>query len=124
MYAIVQTGGKQYKVQTGDQVKVEKVVGDPGTQVDLNQVLALTTAEGIRLGTPMIEDATVKATIVRTARDRKIVVFKKKRRKGYHKKQGHRQWYTLLRIDDIVGSAPALSADRPVETASDQTAEA
>lgn len=124
MYAIVQTGGKQYKVQTGDQVKVEKVDGDPGTQVDLDQVLALTTPEGIRLGTPMIEDARVKATIVRTARDRKIVVFKKKRRKGYHKKQGHRQWYTLLRIDDIVDVVPALSQDQPSDTTPDQTAEA
>lgn len=124
MYAIVQTGGKQYKVQTGDQLKVEKLDGDPGTQIDLDRVLAVTTADGIRLGTPIIEDARVRATIVRTARDRKIVVFKKKRRQGYHKKQGHRQWYTLLRIDDILGSAPAQSADGPVGTASDQTAEA
>jgi large subunit ribosomal protein L21 len=102
MYAIVQTGGKQYKIAPSDQVKVEKLPGDPGTQVDLGSVLAMSTAEGIKLGTPLIDDAVVKATILRTAKDRKILVFKKKRRKGYSKRQGHRQWYTLLRIDEIV----------------------
>ena len=101
MYAIVQTGGKQYKVQPGDQVKVEKLNGDPGSSVELDQVLAITTDEGINLGTPLVQDTRVKATILKTTRDRKIVVFKKKRRKGYHKKQGHRQWFTLLRIDQI-----------------------
>ena len=94
MYAIVQTGGKQYKVQTGDQVKVEKLVGEPGSEIELDQVLAVATPEGLTLGKPLLTEARVKATIVRTARDRKIIVFKKKRRQGYHKKQGHRQWYT------------------------------
>jgi large subunit ribosomal protein L21 len=102
MYAVVRTGGKQYKVEPGDLVKVEKIGGEPGTQVELESVLAVSDPEqGIRLGTPEVEEAVVKATIMRTARDRKIVVFKKKRRKGYKKRQGHRQWYTLLRIDDI-----------------------
>lgn len=101
MYAIVQTGGKQYKVEPGDHLKVEKLAGDPGSQIELDHVLALAGHETIELGTPVIEDAVVRATILRTARNRKIVVFKKKRRKGYRKKQGHRQWYTLLRIDEI-----------------------
>jgi large subunit ribosomal protein L21 len=101
MYAIVQSGGKQYKVEPGDLVKVEKLPGDPGTKIELDQVLALSEGEGIKLGKPVIEDAVVKATILRTSRGRKIIVFKKKRRKGFKKKQGHRQWYTLLRIDDI-----------------------
>jgi len=115
MYAIVQTGGKQYKVQPGDQLKVEKLPGETGTSVDLNQVLALSTEEGITLGTPLVEAALVKATILRTARDRKIVVFKKKRRKGYHKKQGHRQWYTLLKIDGIetAGSSELSESSAP-----------
>ncbi len=82
MYAIVQTGGKQYKVQTGDQVKVEKLIGEPGTEIELNQVLAVATPEGLTVGKPLLTEATVKATIVRTARDRKIIVFKKKRRQG------------------------------------------
>lgn len=119
MYAIVQTGGKQYKVQPGDQLKVEKLPGDTGSIVDLNQVLALSTDEGIKLGAPLVEDALVKATIVRTARDRKIVVFKKKRRKGHHKKQGHRQWYTLLRIDGIETSTLS-TASEPASPAVDE----
>jgi large subunit ribosomal protein L21 len=101
MYAIVQTGGKQYKVQTGDQLKVEKLVGEPGSEIQLDQVLAVATDQGLALGKPLLTEARVNATIVRTARDRKVIVFKKKRRHGYHKKQGHRQWYTLLRIDTI-----------------------
>lgn len=124
MYAIVQTGGKQYKVQPGDQVKVEKINGDPGSLVELDQVLAVKTDDGIDLGTPLIQDMSVKATILKTTRDRKIVVFKKKRRKGYHKKQGHRQWFTLLRIDQI-GQAPAvLEMDSPAEAPTDQSPEA
>jgi large subunit ribosomal protein L21 len=111
MYAIVQTGGKQYKVQPGDQLKVEKLPGDTGAHVDLNQVLALSTEEGLKLGTPLVDAAMVRATILRTARDRKIIVFKKKRRKGYHKKQGHRQWYTLLRIDGIDTSESAALSE-------------
>jgi large subunit ribosomal protein L21 len=102
MYAIIQTGGKQYKVQAGDHLKVEKLEGDPGTEIKLDKVLALQTPEGLTLGKPLVDDAAVNATIVRTARDRKIIVFKKKRRHGYHKKQGHRQWFTLLRIDSMV----------------------
>lgn len=108
MYAIVQTGGKQYKVQTGDQVKVEKLVGEPGSEIQLDQVLAVATEQGLALGKPLLTEARVKATIVRTARDRKVIVFKKKRRHGYHKKQGHRQWYTLLRIDTIQQSSGAI----------------
>ena len=102
MYAIVQTGGKQYKVETGDFVKVEKLTGEPGAEIELDKILAVGAGDGLAIGEPVIENARVKATILRTARDRKVVVFKKKRRKGYKVKQGHRQWYTLLRIDDIL----------------------
>lgn len=112
MYAIIQTGGKQYKVQTGDQVKVEKVNGDPGTEVQLDQVLAVADADGIKLGSPMLAGALVKATVMRTARDRKVIVFKKKRRKSFDKKQGHRQWYTLLRIDSIAGASSAQPSEQ------------
>lgn len=124
MYAIVQTGGKQYKVQPGDQLKVEKLKGEPGSHVELESVLAVATDEGIDLGTPVVQDARVQATILKTARDRKIVVFKKKRRQGYHKKQGHRQWFTLLRIDAIARSAAALQTDSPAQTPPDQIPEA
>ncbi len=109
MYAIIQTGGKQYRVQAGDQVKVEKLIGEPGAEVQLDRVLAVADSGGLTLGKPTLDGAVVKATLVRTARDRKVIVFKKKRRKSFDKKQGHRQWYTLLRIDAI----SAASSDKP-----------
>lgn len=116
MYAIVQTGGKQYKVQPGDQFKVEKIAGDPGDQVHLDKVLALSASDGLTVGKPVVDGARVEATILRTARDRKVIVFKKKRRKAFHKKQGHRQWYTLLKVNAIVRNEPAVGMDRPAET--------
>ncbi len=124
MYAIVQTGGKQYKVQPGDFVRVEKLPGEVGDNVELANVLAVAGPEGIQLGTPQLEDAVVKATILRIARDRKITVFKKKRRQGYHKKQGHRQWYTLLKIDGIEAGAVAAQPEPVREEAPESTPEA
>lgn len=110
MYAIIQTGGKQYKVSPGDQLKIEKIKGEPGDQVELDQILAVINPDNVRLGAPILEDVAVKATLVKTARDRKVIVFKKKRRHGYHKKQGHRQWYSLLKIDSITeGGAPDVA---------------
>ncbi len=111
MYAIVQTGGKQYKVQPGEHVKVERVQGDEGSQIQLSDVLAVSEESGLLVGNPFVPNVSVQATILRTDKDRKIIVFKKKRRKGYHKKQGHRQWYSLLRIDDIIRSAEAVPVD-------------
>ncbi len=111
MYAIVQTGGKQYKVQPGEQVKVERLPQAVGTQVQLNDVLAVSEDSGLLVGSPFVPNVSVQATILRTDKDRKIIVFKKKRRKGYHKKQGHRQWYSLLRIDDIVRGADTEPAE-------------
>lgn len=105
MYAIVQTGGKQHKVQPGENVKVERLQGDEGSQIQLNNVLAVSEESGLLVGNPYVPNASVQATILRTDRDRKIIVFKKKRRKAYHKKQGHRQWYSLVRIDDIIRHA-------------------
>ena len=90
--AIVQTGGKQYKVEAGDQVKVEKLKGEPGDKVDFDKVLAIGSSEGINIGQPFIKDASVTATIIRTARDRKIIVLKKNAERRTDKKQGHRQW--------------------------------
>lgn len=128
MYAIVQTGGKQYKVQPGDFVKVEKLGGEVGDSIELRDVLAVAGPEGIEVGTPQIKKAKVKATILRIARDRKITVFKKKRRKGYHKKQGHRQWHTLLKIDEILSGAvaaqPAPVQEVPESTVPESTPEA
>ncbi|MEW6531655.1 MAG: 50S ribosomal protein L21 [Thermodesulfobacteriota bacterium] len=101
MYAIVRTGGKQYRVAPGDQLKVERISAERGEEIVLDQVLAIGDSDGIHLGTPTLEGAQVKASVLRQARDRKVIVFKKKRRKAFDKKQGHRQWYTLLRIQSI-----------------------
>ncbi|RJO71900.1 MAG: 50S ribosomal protein L21 [Myxococcales bacterium] len=101
MYAVVKTGGKQYKVAEGDVVRVEKLAGDEGQSVKLDKVLLVNTAEGPKVGRPYLENAVVDAQIVRQALGEKIAVFHKKRRKGYEKKTGHRQRYTDLKITAI-----------------------
>ena len=101
MYAVVKTGGKQYKVRPGQMVRVEKLEGDVGDTVALEEVLLVGGGDAIQIGRPKVEGASVQAQIVEQGRAKKIIVFKKKRRKGYHKKQGHRQFYTQLRINEI-----------------------
>ena len=101
MYAVVKTGGKQYKVRPGQMVRVEKLEGAVGDTIDLSDVLLIGGGDAIQIGRPQVEGASVKAQIVEQGRAKKIIVFKKKRRKGYHKKQGHRQYYTQLRINEI-----------------------
>jgi large subunit ribosomal protein L21 len=101
MYAVVKTGGKQYKVRPGQMVRVEKLEGAVGDTVALNEVLLVGGGEALQIGRPQVEGASVQAQIVEQGRAKKIIVFKKKRRKGYHKKQGHRQYYTQIRIGDI-----------------------
>ncbi len=101
MYAIVRTGGKQYQVACGDQLRVEKLEGQVGDSVSLADVLMVVDGENILVGQPVLENATVTATIAEQGRAKKIVVFKKKRRKGYRLKRGHRQPYTALKIVEI-----------------------
>jgi len=101
MYAVVKTGGKQYKVRPGQMVRVEKLEGAVGDTIALSDVLLIGGGESVQIGRPQIEGASVQAQIVEQGRAKKIIVFKKKRRKGYHKKQGHRQYYTQLRINEI-----------------------
>jgi large subunit ribosomal protein L21 len=103
MYAIVQTGGKQVKVQPGDTVTVEKIDGDSGADIAFNQVLMVADPESnsVTIGKPFIEGAKVCAEIKRQVKGNKIIVFKSKRRQGYHKKQGHRQLLTEVTIKDI-----------------------
>ena len=101
MYAIVRTGGKQYQVEAGDKLKVEKLQGEVGAQVELEDVLLVVDGETVRIGRPVVEGAKVTATILEQGRNKKIIVFKKKRRKGYQVKRGHRQFYTALNIDAI-----------------------
>lgn len=101
MYAVIQTGGKQYKVVEGAKLSVEKLEGDVGAEIILDQVLAISGDDGLKVGAPILTDAKVEAEIAAQTRGDKILVLKKKRRKGYRKKQGHRQAYTLLTIKKI-----------------------
>lgn len=99
MYAVIKTGGKQYKVASGDVLKIEKIAGEAGKEVVFNEVLAIDET----VGTPLVAGASVKATVLKQARDAKIIVFKKKRRQNYRRKNGHRQDITLVKISDVCG---------------------
>ena len=101
MYAVVKTGGKQYKVAPGQKLKVERIVADIGAEVTLDQVLMVAEGESVRVGQPILAGAAVKATVVAQGRGDKVKIFKMRRRKHYQKHQGHRQSYTELRIDSI-----------------------
>jgi large subunit ribosomal protein L21 len=103
MYAVIQTGGKQYRVTPGELVKVEKLPGNKGDQVTFEKVLLTSDGETINIGNPYLQDIRVQGRIARQGRDRKILVFKYKRRKDYRKKIGHRQSFTLVKVDDIAG---------------------
>lgn len=103
MYAVIRTGGKQYRVAQGDRFNVERLPGDVGATVTLSDVLALGEGSGLKLGTPVISGASVEAKIIAQARAKKILVFKFKRRKGYKKQRGHRQYFTRLEITQING---------------------
>jgi large subunit ribosomal protein L21 len=106
MYAVIATGGKQYKVQEGEILRVEKVNGDVGAPVSFDQVLMVSDGETVQVGTPVLERMAVRGHIVEQGRAKKILVFKYKRRKRYRRKQGHRQPYTAIKIDAI-GEAEA-----------------
>ena len=101
MYAVVQTGGKQYRLGVGDNVRVEKLAGELGEVVELPQVLVIGDGEKVSIGDPVIAGDSVKAEIVSHGRDKKIRVFKMKRRKKYRRTQGHRQSFTQLRVTEI-----------------------
>ncbi|MGD9006508.1 MAG: 50S ribosomal protein L21 [Desulfobacteraceae bacterium] len=101
MYAVVATGGKQYKVQQGDVLRVEKLVGDVGAEVAFDKVLMFSDGENVQIGQPVVEGAVVKGHIIEQGKSKKVIVFKYKRRKRYRRKHGHRQPYTAVRIDAI-----------------------
>ena len=99
MYAVFKSGGKQYNVTTGDVVKLEKIAGEEGKEVVFNEVLSL----GDKIGTPLVAGASVKTMVLKQAKDAKVIVFKKKRRQNYRRKNGHRQNITIVKITDILG---------------------
>jgi len=100
MYAIIATGGKQYKVSEGDIITVEKLDVKPGDQVVFDQVLAVSDKE-LAVGDPTVKGATVSASVIKEGRSKKVIVYKFKPKKGYHKKNGHRQCFTQVKIDKI-----------------------
>jgi len=118
MFAVIRTGGKQYKVAKNDVVAVEKLAGEPGAAIELAEVLMIGEGAEVAAGTPLLAGASVAATIVEQKRAPKIIVFKKQRRKNYRRKKGHRQYQTVLHITEIrgvVGSLPAEDERTVVE---------
>lgn len=115
MFAVLATGGKQYKVAKGDTIQVEKLTGEVGDQVEIaNVLMVVDDDDNVRVGQPVLEDARVKAEIVDQGRQPKIIIFKMKRRKNYRRKAGHRQPFTALKIMDIaqdVGEGDAQDAE-------------
>ena len=103
MYAVIKTGGKQYKVAAGEKIKVEQIAADVGQEIVIDQVLAVGEGSSIQVGTPLVLGATVTATVLSHGRHDKVRIFKMRRRKHYQKRQGHRQNFTELQIGAIVG---------------------
>lgn len=101
MYAVIKTGGKQYRVAAGDLVKVEKISGEVGALVEFKEILLIANGEKVEIGRPHLKDYTVIGEILEQKKDKKVIIFKAKRRKSYRKKQGHRQQHTVLRIKEI-----------------------
>jgi len=102
VFAVIKTGGKQYVVRPGDKLKVEKIEGNVGDTVEIQEVLLVNKDGDLKIGTPFVEGAKVVASILEQGKAPKIIVFKKKAKKGYKRKRGHRQYYTLIEIKEIV----------------------
>ena len=103
MYAVIKTGGKQYRVAAGEKIKVEQIPADVGAEITLDQVLMVGEGESVKIGTPIIAGATVTAKVIAHGRGPKVKIFKMRRRKHYQKHQGHRQNYTEIQISGIAG---------------------
>ncbi|MDD5296720.1 MAG: 50S ribosomal protein L21 [Rhodocyclaceae bacterium] len=101
MYAVIKTGGKQYRVVAGEKLKIEQIPADVGAEITLDQILMIGEGEAVKVGTPLVEGASVKATVVSHGRHDKVKIFKMRRRKHYQKHQGHRQNYTEIQIGEI-----------------------
>ena len=101
MYAIIETGGKQYKVQEGDVLFIEKLDAEPDSTVEFDRVLAVFDAEKVKMGTPYVTGVKVQARVDKHGKNKKIIVFKMKPKKGYRRRQGHRQPYTRVRIESV-----------------------
>ena len=112
MFAVIKSGGKQYKVAKEDVIRVEKIDAEEGMTVNLNEVLMIGDENGQTIGAPLVDGAAVSATVLEQMRDRKIIVFKKQRRQNYRRRNGHRQHLTVLRIDDILTGGKKKAATK------------
>lgn len=115
MFAVVKTGGKQYRVTEGDVIKVEKLDGETGKNITLDEVLMIGDDKGVKVGEPLIKGANVTAEVLEQKKDKKITVFKKKRRHNYRRKKGHRQEITVLRVKSIAATAAKKAAPKAAE---------
>jgi len=102
MYAVIETGGQQHRVAPGETIKVQKLPSESGTEVSLDKVLVVSNDSGLVVGSPYVKNASVKAEVLGDKRDRTVIVYKQKPRKGHRKLNGHRQPYTMIKIKDIV----------------------
>ena len=102
MYAVIKSGGKQYRVVPGQTIRVEKVAGEVGAKIELGNILLVENDGNVQVGSPLIANAKIEATVIEHDRAKKILIFKKKRKKQYRRTQGHRQDYTAVRIDNII----------------------
>lgn len=113
MFAVIKTGGKQYRVKVGDILSVEKIEAEKGQIIHFDQVLLLEDGSQVQVGTPILEKARVAAEVMDEYKGEKVIVFKKKRRKGYRRKKGHRQLLTKVRISGIYPDGQAIEAEKP-----------
>jgi large subunit ribosomal protein L21 len=124
MYAVIKTGGKQYKVSAGEKLKVEQIPADVGTEIVIDQVLAVGSGEQLAVGSPLVSGATVSATILSHGRGDKVRIFKMRRRKHYQRHGGHRQNYTELFIGTIASELGSVTAELPAPKAAPAPAQA
>ncbi len=115
MYAVIKTGGKQYRVQAGDLLVVEKLDGEPGAEVAFGDVLMLGDGEAVTLGAPLVDGAQVSATLIETRKGEKVKIFKKIRRQGYRRTKGHRQHESVLRVTSVAGAGKTDKWDGVVD---------
>ena len=124
MYALVKTGGKQYRVSKDDTILVERLSAEEGEQIILNDIVMLGDGDKVTIGTPLVDGAGVSATVVRQTRGPKIIIFRRKRRKNHRRTQGHRQDLTLLKIVDIAEDAKSLKTAKAAAKAAPKKAAA
>ena len=121
MYAVIETGGKQYRVQEGDIITIEKIKAEVGETVAFDKVLVLSDGKDVKVGTPYL-DAAVTGSVVEHGKGQKVIIFKYKAKKDYRKKQGHRQPYTMVKIESLTGAAPKKE-EAPKAAAAEEKAE-